>query len=56
MTLPEYENKNAVTVKELIRILSDLPPNAKVINGKERNIRIYPGRDTTNGKEVVMIC
>ena len=56
MTLSEYENKNEVTVKELIRILSDLPPNAKVINGKERNIRIYPGRDTTSGEEVVMMC
>lgn len=56
MTMTEYENKKPVTVKDLIGILTDLPGEAKVINGKEKNIRIYPGIDTKTGKEVVKIC
>ena len=55
MTLKAYESRKTVTVKDLIGILSELPPEAEVINSQENNIKIYPGRDTKTGKEIVMI-
>lgn len=55
MTLKVYESRKTVTVKDLIGILSDLPPEAAVINSQEKNIKIYQGRDTKTGKEIVMI-
>ena len=55
MTLKSYESRKTVRGKDLIGILSDLPPKAAVINSQEKNIKIYPGRDTKTGKEIVMI-
>lgn len=55
MTLKAYESRKTVTVKDLIRILSDLPSEAAVVNSQEKSIKIYPGRDTKTGKEIVMI-
>ena len=56
MSLKEYESEREVTVKDLIKILLDLPPSAIVLNRQEKNIKVYSGKETETGKEVVMIC
>ena len=56
MSLKEYESEREVTVKDLIKILLDLPPGAIVRNRQEKNIKVYSGKETETGKEVVMIC
>lgn len=56
MSLKEYESEREVTVKDLIKILLDLPPGAIVLNRQEKNIKVHSGREIETGKEVVMIC
>lgn len=52
----EYESEQK-TVKEIIEILLELEQDAKVINGKEKPIKIYAGRENkNNGNPIVMIC
>lgn len=53
----EYVNPNEVTAEHLIKILKSYEPDAIVLNGKEKNISIYPGRRVGPGDgSVIMIC
>ena len=55
--MKEWENPNEVTVEKLIEILKTLDQSAVVLNGKEKNIRIYPGRENKQGgRAIVMLC
>lgn len=50
-------NQKEITVEMLIDILENFDPKAKVLNGNEETIRIFPGRETGEGsREVIMIC
>lgn len=53
----EWKNENEITIKDLVEILQTLDQSAIVKNGKENNIRIYPGRENkSGGKAMVMLC
>lgn len=53
----DWENKEKITAKELIEILGKFEPETVMINGDEKNIRLYPGRENKKyGKTVIMIC
>lgn len=55
--MEEYNNPNEITVGQLIEILQGCKQEAVVINRKEENIKIYPGREAKPGdREVIMIC
>lgn len=55
--MKEYDNPNEITVKKLIEILKGMDPEAVVISGREKNIRIYPGRENkAGGRNIIMIC
>lgn len=46
-----------VTVKKLIEILEGMDPEAVVISGREKNIRVYPGKESKeNGRNIVLLC
>jgi VRR-NUC domain. len=55
--LKEYDNPKEVTVEKLIEILEAMDPKAIVISGREKNIKVYPGRETKEGgRNVVILC
>ena len=55
--LKEYDNPEEVTVKKLIEILEGMDPEAVVISGREKNIRVYPGKENKeDGKNIVLLC
>lgn len=55
--MKKRKKRDEITVKELIDILGTLEPDAIVINGYEKKVRVYPGKENKkNGRPVVMIC
>ena len=55
--LPEYEKKEEVTVAGLIEILKGMDQKAIVISGSEKNIKVYPGRESKEGgRNIVLLC
>ena len=44
-------------MKKLIEILEGMDPEAVVISGREKNIRVYPGKESKeNGRNIVLLC
>ena len=57
LSTKEYDNPEEVTVKKLIEILEGMDPEAVVISGREKNIRVYPGRESKKGgRNIVLLC
>ncbi len=54
--LPEYNKSEEVTVAKLIEILKSMDQKAVVISGREKNIKIYPGKECKNGRNIVLLC
>lgn len=55
--LLEHDKPDEVTVAGLIEILKGMDQNAIVINGREKNIRIYLEKECKDsGRNIVMIC
>ena len=54
--MKEYKNPNEIKVSQLIEILKECDSDAIVINGKDENIKIYPGMRIKDKKQVVKIC
>ncbi len=55
-SMKERSNPREVTVKDLIETLKTLDQDSVVINGKEENIRAYPGKENKeNGRKIVML-
>ena len=55
--LPEYEKKEEVTVAGLIEILKGMDQKAIVISGSEKNIKVYPSRESKEGgRNIVLLC
>lgn len=56
-SLKEYDNPEEVTVKKLIEILEGMDPEAVVISSREKNIRVYPGRENKeDGRNILLLC
>jgi len=52
----EYEAPET-TVEQLIGILQGLDPKAIVIGDREKNIRVYPGKENKKGgRNIVLLC
>ena len=57
LSAKEYDNPEEVTVKKLIEILEGMDPEAVVISGREKNIRVYPGKESKEGsRNIVLLC
>lgn len=53
----EYQNKDEVTIDNLIDVLCRYDKNAIVINRYDENIKVYPGKENRpGGRKVLMIC
>lgn len=57
LSVKEYDNPEEVTVKKLIEILEGMDPEAVVISGSEKNIRVYPGKESEGKRRnIVLLC
>ncbi len=57
LSAKEYDNPEEITVKKLVEMLEYMDPEAIVISGREKNIRIYPGRENKEGgRNIVLLC
>ena len=49
--------RKEVTVAGLIEILKGMDQKAIVISGNEKNIKVYPGRESKEGgRNIVLLC
>lgn len=55
--LPEYDQTERITVARLIEILKGMDQKAIVISGREKNIKVYPGKESKDGgRNIVLLC
>lgn len=55
--LTEYDQPEEITVAGLIEILKGMDQKAIVISGREKNIKVYPGKESKDGgRNIVLLC
>jgi len=55
--MARYINPNQVTIADLIEMLQTLDPESIVINDRDQNINVYPGRENKpGGRPIVKLC